>query len=169
MTVTKFEEENELSFEVPKNKVMKLLSEGVLVTVGSCKIEQKWCIRGASEGVPYSSRIRKTTDLTGKIPYSHEYTMKYYVTHTSRIEINSDISAEEYDTISKLHPHGKEISKTRLTVRPNVLVVEYSGPTYQIDIFPNNKAIIEVEFKSDEQRKAFKKPEWLFKLTEGEQ
>ena len=165
MKITKFQAENELSFEIPVRDLMKLFQNKTLFIQSKQYIEQKWCIKGATEGVPYSARIRKTVFDESRIPRNpaYEYTMKYYLSPTERMEFNDSISKEEYDKLFALHPHGKVVNKTRiLFVYEWVGYGNFKSIQYSADIFSGQKnAIIEIEFSSQGQKDKYVVPDWL--------
>ena len=97
-------------------------------------------------------RIRKTIDNDKEI-YSH--CVKYNISKNIREELETEISKEQYENIFK-YINKKPIVKDRILVKlDNDLVAE-------VDNFVNeNKIIVEVEFKSEEEMKSFIKPDWF--------
>lgn len=164
MKKSNFDAERELSFKIPVQDLLKLFVDGILIKTDSMRITQKWCIRGVTNGVPYSNRIRKVYDNKGVFRYA-EHTMKYYLSHNERLEFNSRITEEEYERIFGLHPHGKVVNKTRLLFIEKAVECVTRQPgfmRFNADIIDGSKdAIIEIEFRSKEDAKRFQVPSWL--------
>ena len=99
-----------------------------------------------------SARVRKSVSANG-CTYTH--TEKRKISELTRIEIEREISEEEYlKYLKAADPAFRPIEKTRLRI-------PYGGHIFEIDIFPfwQDKAIAEVELKSEEEEIAF--PPWL--------
>lgn len=162
MRKSNFDVERELSFKIPVKDLAALFAKGTLIKTDSIRIIQKWCARGVTNGTPYSNRIRKVYDERGRFQYA-EHTMKYYLSPTERLEFNSKITREEYDIVFGLHPHGKVVNKTRLLFIEKIAEIHsgFSG-VYSADIVEGGKlAVIEIEFKTQEDKKRFRVPSWL--------
>lgn len=87
-------------------------------------------------------RIRKT-ESEGKV--SFRKTFKKDVTELTRVEIEEEISEEEYNSLSKFLRKGTApIEKTRLTF-------SFEGFTCEVDIFPfwKEQAFLEIEVESE--------------------
>ncbi|MBQ7809420.1 MAG: CYTH domain-containing protein [Clostridia bacterium] len=87
-------------------------------------------------------RIRKIEE-NGKLTYCK--TFKKDVTGITRIEVEEEISEEEFNTLSKFLKAGTApIEKTRYTFF-------YEGYTCEVDIFPfwKDKAFLEIEVESE--------------------
>lgn len=87
-------------------------------------------------------RIRKTEE-NGKVTYRK--TFKKDVTELTRIEIEEEISEEEYTELSAFLRKGTApIEKTRLTF-------SFEGYTCEVDIFPfwKTQAFLEIEVESE--------------------
>ena len=99
-----------------------------------------------------AARVRKSASENG-CTYTH--TEKRKISELTRIEIEREISEEEYiEHLKAADPAFRPIEKTRLRI-------PYGGHIFEIDIFPfwQDKAVAEVELKSEDEEIAF--PHWL--------
>ena len=99
-----------------------------------------------------AARVRKSASENG-IVYTH--TEKRKISELTRIEIEREISEEEYlEYLKAPDPAFRPIEKTRLRI-------PYGDHIFEIDIFPfwQDKAVAEVELKSEDEEIAF--PDWL--------
>ena len=99
-----------------------------------------------------AARVRKSTGSDGSV-YTH--TEKRKISELTRIEIEREISAQEYaEYLKAADPAFRPIEKTRLCI-------PYEGHTFEIDIYPfwQDKAVAEVELKSEDEEIIF--PDWL--------
>ena len=99
-----------------------------------------------------SERVRSRTDEDQTV-YTH--TKKTRVTAMKRIEIEKEISFEEYERLlQRADPKRRAIEKDRYCLHTNGLV-------YEIDVFPfwNDRAFLEIELKDENQ--TFPWPEGL--------
>ena len=99
-----------------------------------------------------AARVRKSASENG-CTYTH--TEKRKISELTRIEIEREISEQEYiEHLKAADPAFRPIEKTRLRI-------PYGGHIFEIDIFPfwQDKAVAEVELKSEEEEIAF--PDWL--------
>ena len=99
-----------------------------------------------------AARVRKSASENG-CTYTH--TEKRKISELTRIEIEREISEQEYiEHLKAADPAFRPIEKTRLRI-------PYGGHIFEIDIFPfwQDKAVAEVELKSEEEEIAF--PNWL--------
>ena len=99
-----------------------------------------------------AARVRKSTGSDGSV-YTH--TEKRKISELTRIEIEREISEQEYiEHLKAADPAFRPIEKTRLRI-------PYGGHIFEIDIFPfwQDKAVAEVELKSEDEEIAF--PNWL--------
>lgn len=99
-----------------------------------------------------AARVRKSASENG-CTYTH--TEKRKISELTRIEIEREISEEEYlEYLRSADPAFRPIEKTRLRI-------PYGGHIFEIDIFPfwQDKAVAEVELKSEDEEIAF--PHWL--------
>ncbi len=99
-----------------------------------------------------AARVRKSVSENG-CTYTH--TEKRKISELTRTEIEREISEQEYiEHLKAADPAFRPIEKTRLRI-------PYGGHIFEIDIFPfwQDKAVAEVELKSEEEEIAF--PDWL--------
>ena len=99
-----------------------------------------------------AARVRKSAS-ENDIVYTH--TEKRKISELTRIEIEREISEQEYiEHLKAADPAFRPIEKTRLRI-------PYGGHIFEIDIFPfwQDKAVAEVELKSEDEEIAF--PHWL--------
>ena len=105
-----------------------------------------------------STRIREISDLNG-IKFYH--CVKYKISDIERVEIEEEISKEDYEAIyNKVSMNP--ISKKRISIplkNGNICTVDYF---YDID-----KYIVEVEFNSKEEAEDFIVPEWFGEEVTG--
>lgn len=104
-----------------------------------------------------SARVRKS-ESCGNCTYTH--TKKHKITELKRVEIEREISAEEYaELLAAADPSYRPISKIRLCI-------PFEGHIFEIDIFPfwQDKAIAEVELQDENEEISF--PHWLNILDE---
>lgn len=105
-----------------------------------------------------STRIREISDLNG-IKFYH--CVKYKISDIERVEIEEEISKEDYEAIyNKVSMNP--ISKKRISIPlkdGNICTVDYF---YDID-----KYIVEVEFNSKEEAEDFIAPEWFVEEVTG--
>lgn len=99
-----------------------------------------------------AARVRKSAGPEG-CTYTH--TEKRKISELTRIEIEREISQQEYtEYLKAADPAFRSIEKTRLRI-------PYEGHIFEIDIFPfwQDKAVVEVELKSEDEKITF--PDWL--------
>ena len=99
-----------------------------------------------------AARVRKSASENG-CTYTH--TEKRKISELTRIEIEREISEQEYiEHLKAADPAFRPIEKTRLRI-------PYGGHIFEIDIFSfwQDKAVAEVELGSEEEEIAF--PDWL--------
>ena len=105
------------------------------------EITQTYLLKPA-EG--WSARVRKR-GKNGIYVYTH--TVKQRVSDMRRIEIEREISEEEYSELQKqIDPKRNVIYKTRCCL-------PYRGQMFEIDLFPfwSDRAILEIELKDESQ------------------
>lgn len=92
----------------------------------------------------FGDRVRMMT-IDGNTKYY--YTSKKSVSHMSRIEIESEITKEEYDNFLMMPHRGNTLLKTRYIIHMNNL-------KYEIDVYPfwEETAILEIELKSEDEK-----------------
>lgn len=102
-----------------------------------------------SEGFGNRVRLMK---INGKIKYFH--TAKKSVSGITRIELEKEISKNEYDKCLIRKKKIISLKKTRYTIK-------WNGVKYEIDIYPfwSQTAIMEIELKSEKQK--FKIPDFV--------
>jgi len=78
-------------------------------------------------------------------------TEKKHITDISRVEIESEISEEEYEVLLK------QIDPERATVHKTRYCYTYSGQMFEIDVYPfwSDKAVMELELESEDQTIVF--------------
>jgi len=95
-----------------------------------------------------TERVRKRTDANGTV-YTH--TLKRRITAVRRIEIENEISAEEYEALlQRADPAAKPIEKQRW-------VLVYRKQSFEIDVFPfwKKQAYMELEIRDEGQKIEF--------------
>ena len=95
-----------------------------------------------------TNRIRKR-GRDGRYTYTH--TRKRRITDVTRVEIEKEISEQEYlDLLKEADPSRHTIEKTRYCL-------DYEGQTFEIDIFPfwTTQAYLELEMRSEDQEIRF--------------
>lgn len=99
----------------------------------------------------FGDRVRMMT-IDGNTKYYH--TSKKSVSNMSRIEIESEITKEEYDKYLAKPHRGNTLLKTRYIIHMNDL-------KYEIDIYPfwKETAILEIELSSEKQK--YEIPEFI--------
>lgn len=92
----------------------------------------------------FGDRVRKMT-IDGETKYYH--TSKKSVSHMSRIEIESEITEDEYNNFLARPHRGNTLLKTRYIIHMNNL-------KYEIDVYPfwTETAILEIELSSENQK-----------------
>ena len=124
-------------------------------------IEQVYSVIGNESGSIPDVRIRKTENDKN---FEYFHTVKYKTgDKNSRIELEQNISEEEYNKIFKLI-NKKPVRKNRYLIPiDNELIAE-------VDEFLDiNKIIVEVEFPDEESMKNFVKPNWFGSELKGKQ
>lgn len=96
-----------------------------------------------SDGSPFGGRVRKR-GANGKYTYTKTY--KRSITAVKRIEIEEEITREEYDSLLK------EADPMSQTVKKQRHCFLYEGLLFELDIYPfwNDRAILEVELESED-------------------
>lgn len=91
----------------------------------------------------FGDRVRKMT-INGKTKYFH--TSKKSLSDMTRIEIEKEISKEEYYDFLQSKNKGKNLFKTRYIIYLNNL-------RYEIDVYPfwKETAILEIELENEKQ------------------
>ena len=104
-----------------------------------------------------TERVRKRC-ADGRCTYTH--TRKNWITDLTRVEIEDEISEEEYlALLSKADPKRTPVRKTRW-------VLPYEGQDFEIDVYPfwTDRAIMELETESEQQQVHI--PEWIQVIRE---
>lgn len=143
------------------------------------EIERKWLIK--KEDIPYDLNDPNVQKFEIKQTYicfdpemrvrdynngeSFEFTMKNNMTIDGMIrdEINIDITKEQYDNLV-IKQEGNTINKTRYQLYDN-------GQIIALDIFHGDLdglANMEIEFKTEEESRNYKEPEWVIKDVTSE-
>lgn len=143
------------------------------------EIERKWLIK--KEDIPYDLNDPNVQKFEIKQTYicfdpemrvrdynngeSFEFTMKNNMTIDGMIrdEINIDITKEQYDNLV-IKQEGNTINKTRYQLYDN-------GQIIALDIFHGDLdglAYMEIEFKTEEESRNYKEPEWVIKDVTSE-
>ena len=87
---------------------------------------------------------------TGEYPHGDFEVLK-------RTELTCGITQEEYRLMLELYPNAKKVTKCRIKV-----LDKSSGLWYDIDTVEGSEyAVVEVEFKTEEQAKAYEIPSWI--------
>lgn len=96
-----------------------------------------------SDGSPFGGRVRKR-GAGGKYTYTKTY--KRTITAVKRVEIEEEITREEYDSLlKKADPMSRTVKKER-----HCFI--YRGLLFELDIYPfwNDRAILEVELENED-------------------
>lgn len=99
-------------------------------------------------------RVRKR-GKNGK--YIYTKTFKREITDMTRVEIESHITREEYE---QLLVYKQEDSRT---IEKERITFSFGGKNVEIDIYPfwNDKAVMEIEFDSESESKAYLTPPFI--------
>lgn len=99
----------------------------------------------------YGRRVR-LMEISGEKKYYH--TAKKSLHGFTRVEIEKEISKQEYDEYLKSDNNLVVLKKTRYIIKLNNL-------KYEVDVYPfwNTTAILEIELKSEDQK--FEIPEFI--------
>ena len=172
---TQFTTELEHSYRIPKSALPDVLtrlqlSRASIITQAWLRTER----RETEEGV-YIIRTRAREEeyvTTGETKW--EYTTKIYHLNSDkevevgeyphgdfevlkRTELTCGITQEEYRLMLELYPNAKKVTKCRVKV-----LDKSSGLWYDIDTVEGSEyAVVEVEFKTEEQAKAYEIPSWI--------
>ena len=126
--------------EIERKYLIRMPDAALLSSLPSSRIEQIYILT-AENG---RERIRcRETD--GKKVFTH--TAKKRLSDLTRIEIENEISAEEYRVFSLMKdPDRNVIRKTRY-------LHEYRNQVFEIDVFPfwEDRALMELELSSEDQ------------------
>ena len=127
--------------EIERKYLIRMPDTSLLASLPSSKIEQIYIL--TAEGGRDRIRCRMTD---GKKVFTH--TEKKRLSDLTRIEIENEISAEEYNALSLMKdPDRSVIRKTRF-------LYEYRKQIFEIDVFPfwQDRALMELELSSEEQQ-----------------
>lgn len=173
---TQFTTELEHSYRIRKSALPDVLTQ--LRASKASIITQAWLRterRETEEGGVYIIRTRAREEeyvTTGKTHW--EYTTKIYHLNSNkevetgeyphgdfevlkRTELTCEITQEEYRLMLKLYPNAKKVTKLRIKVLDKA-----SGLWYDIDTIEGSEyAVVEVEFETEEQAKAYEIPSWI--------
>ncbi len=132
------------NFEIERKFLIKKPEESLLSSLPQiqvAEIVQSYTSSGA--------RLRKWTEK-GKITYIK--TVKTHITHITRIEVENEITEEEYKQLLKTEQ--SRLTKVRYRY-------PYKGKLIEIDIYPfwEDRAILEVELVSEDEE--FSIPEFI--------
>lgn len=172
---TQFTTELEHSYRIRKSSLPDVLTR--LQSSRASLITQAWLRterRETEEGV-YIIRTRAREEeyvATGETKW--EYTTKIYHLNSNkevevgeyphgdfevlkRTELTCGITQEEYRLMLKLYPNAKKVTKCRVKA-----LDKSSGLWYDIDTVEGKEyAVVEVEFETEEQAKAYEIPSWI--------
>lgn len=173
---TQFTTELEHSYRIRKSSLLDILTQ--LQSPRASIIIQAWLRterRETEEGGIYimRTRVREEEYVTsGETKW--EYTTKIYHLNSNkevetgeyphgdfevlkRTELTCGITQEEYRLMLELYPNAKKVTKCRVKV-----LDKSSGLWYDIDTVEGNEyAVVEVEFETEEQAKAYEIPNWI--------
>lgn len=173
---TQFTTELEHSYRIRKSALLDVLAQ--LQSARASLITQAWLRterRETEEGGAYIIRTRTREEeivASGKTHW--EYTTKIYHLNSNkevetgeyphgdfevlkRTELTCEITQEEYRLMLKLYPNAKKVTKLRIKVLDKA-----SGLWYDIDTIEGSEyAVVEVEFETEEQAKAYEIPSWI--------
>jgi len=127
------------------------------------EIERKFLIKGIPDNIEKYDyhEIEQAYLTTNPVIRVRKSDDEYYMTYKgkgfiSREEYNLPLTKEAYDTL-KSKADGKIISKKRV-------LIPYQKYMIELDIFKGDYeglVFAEVEFDSEEEAKAFEKPDWF--------
>lgn len=173
---TQFTTELEHSYRIRKENLPTILS--TMPSKGASIVTQAWLRterRETEEGGAYiiRTRVREEESVTsGKTKW--EYTTKIYHLNSNkevetgeyphgdfevlkRTELTCGITQEEYRLMLELYPNAKKVTKLRVKV-----LDKSTGLWYDIDTIEGSEyAVVEVEFETEEQAKAYEIPNWI--------
>ena len=140
---------NEKNLEIERKFLIKYPDTAILECVKGAKkidITQAYTACGA--------RLRRWQD-GDRVSYIK--TVKTHITDLTRIEIENEITREEYETLLK--EETSSLKKTRYRI-------PFEGHLLEIDIFPfwKNQAFLEIELQSEEE--TFSIPEYITVIKE---
>ena len=126
--------------EIERKYLIRLPEKHLLDSFSSSQIEQIYILCG--EGGRERIRCRETE---GKKVYTH--TAKKRVSDLTRIEIENEISEEEYRSLMQQKDPGRDVLRKTRYLYP------YRGQVFEIDGFPfwHDRALMELELNSEEQ------------------
>lgn len=126
----------------------QLIDEGKLNILSRQRMEQTYL---AIDG-PQELRVRKIEDLnSGEVHYTHTFKNGLGL---SREEVEYEISQGLYKQMTDA-VHAVPLLKERITA-------EWNGITVEIDVYEQLRlSVIEVEFQSLEECRAFQAPDWF--------
>lgn len=173
---TQFTTELEHSYRIRKSALPDVLtrlqaSKASIITQAWLRTER----RETEEGGAYIIRTRvREEEIVASGKTHWEYTTKIYHLNSNkevetgeyphgdfevlkRTELTCGITQEEYRLMLELYPNAKKIMKCRVKV-----LDKSSGLWYDIDTVEGNEyAVVEVEFETEEQAKAYEIPSWI--------
>ena len=173
---TQFTTELEHSYRIRKSSLPDILTR--VQSARASLITQAWLRterRETEEGGAYIIRTRVREEeiiASGKTHW--EYTTKIYHLNSNkevetgeyphgdfevlkRTELTCGITQEEYRLMLELYPNAKKVTKCRVKV-----LDKSSGLWYDIDTVEGSEyAVVEVEFETEEQAKAYEIPNWI--------
>lgn len=143
------------NFEIERKFLIEYPDTGVLSNCSDkSDIVQTYLARSPHGG---SARVRKR-GLDGRYTYTH--TEKKRINDRKRIELEREITEEEYQELLKsADPERNVIYKTRYCL-------DYLGQMFEIDVYPfwQDRAIMELELQEEEQEITF--PPFIHVLAE---
>lgn len=173
---TQFTTELEHSYRIRKANLPTILS--TMPSKGASIITQAWLRterRETEEGGAYIIRTRvREEEIVASGKTHWEYTTKIYHLNSNkevetgeyphgdfevlkRTELTCGITQEEYRLMLELYPNAKKVRKCRVKV-----LDKSTGLWYDIDTVEGNEyAVVEVEFETEEQAKAYEIPSWI--------
>ena len=130
-----------IPFEIERKFLIRYPDEQLLAKKGeSSRITQTYLL-----GEPNTSERVRLRERDGVRVYTH--TVKRRITDVRRIEIEREISREEYlRLLERADPERRVIEKTRWCL-------PYAGQMLEIDLFPfwTDRAYLEIELKEEDQ------------------
>ena len=173
-----YDRELELGFEVSAAQAVKIITRENLVILQQNIIHQTWLEEGEVGDYKFRTRIRRTEiaypDAIDSWAGKCEFTTKYSkndekAAAQDNMELNAEITPEEYQKLKKIYEAAgkEEIVKIRTYFRTPLNTLSI----YTLDTYPNEKddrARIEIEFKSKEEMRQWKMPKWLKELVKTE-
>lgn len=137
---------NHNDLEIERKFLIRRPDAALLEQYGECSLIEQTYLRPEPDGS--YARIRRRTQ-NGVSVYTH--TKKTHITDRTRLEIEREISREEYEALMR------SADPERMTIRKTRCCIPYEGQLFEVDVFPfwQNQAYMEIELREEEQQILF--------------